>query len=92
MAYNPNDPRTWPDATVVVRSGTRDIEHLANVMTRDGSRSVISEPGVPFEVLARSVRNGTVRRTSVRQVLAAGGRLSPTRGFDATPFHRDLSG
>lgn len=92
MAYDPNDPRTWPDATIVVRGGTRDVEHLANVMTRDGSWSVVSEPNTPFEVLARSVRNGTVRRTSVRRVLAAGGRLVPTRGPDAPPFHCDLSG
>ena len=45
-------------------------------MTRDGSWSVISEPGAPFGVLERSVRNGAVRRISVRHVLAAGERLT----------------
>jgi hypothetical protein len=91
VAYNPWNPGTWPAATIVIRGGTRDLEHLANVATRDGSWSVISAPGIPFGVLARSVRNGTVRRTSVRRVLAAGGRLTPSRGSETPPFHCNLS-
>ena len=68
------------------------VEHLANVMTGHGSWSVISEPGVSFAELAKGVRNGTVRRTTVREVLAAGGQLTPTPGGDAPPYHCDLTG
>jgi len=91
VAHDPNDPRTWPNATIVIRGGTRNVGHLANVMTRDGSWSVISEPGVAFQVLAASIRNTTLRRTSVQRVLVAGGRLVPTRSDDAPPFHWDCS-
>lgn len=91
MDYDPTNPRTRPDATVVIRGGERNVEHLANVMTQDGSWSVISEPGISFEVLSAGIRNGKVRRTTLKRVLAAGGTLVPTRN-DGPPYHCDLSG
>ena len=92
MPDGPDDPHTWPGATLVVRGGRRDVEHLTRVMARDGTWSVMSQPGVTFEGFAASVRNGIVRRTSVRAVHDAGGTLVPSRTGDAPPYHCDLSG
>jgi hypothetical protein len=86
------DPDTWPDATIVVRGGRRDVIHLANVMTRDGAWSVVSEPGLSFGVLCSSVRHGTVRQTTLGQVREAGGSLTPSHGSGAPPYHCDLAG
>ena len=86
------DSDTWPDATLVVRGGRRDVIHLGNVMTRDGSWSVVSEPGLSFGVLCASVRHGTVRQTTLGQVRDAGGSLIPSYGSGAPPYHSDLVG
>ena len=83
---------SWPDATIVVRGGRRDVIHLANVMTRDGAWSVVSEPGLSFRVLCASVRHGTVRRTTLGQVREAGGSLMPSHGSGAPSYHCNLAG
>lgn len=82
----------WPDATLVVRGGRRDLTHLANVMTLDGSWSVVAEPGLSLGVLCASVRHGTVRQTTLGQVRATGGSLRKSRGSGAPPYHCDLVG
>ena len=81
----------WPDATIVVRGGRRDVIHLANVMTRDRSWSVVSEPGLSFGVLCASVRHGTVRQTTLGQVREAGGSLMPSHSSGPPPYHCDLA-
>lgn len=86
------DSDTWPDATLVVRGGRRDVIHLGNVMTRDGSWSVVAEPGLSFGVLCASVRHGTVRQTTLGRVRDAGGSLIPSRDSAAPPYHCDLVG
>lgn len=86
------DSNVWPESTIVVRGGRGDVIHLANVMTRDGSWSVVSEPGLPFGVLCASVRHGTVRHTTLGQVREAGGALVPSRGSNSPPYHCDLVG
>ncbi len=86
------DPDKWPAATIVVRGGRRDVGHLANVMTRDGSWSVVSEPGLSFRVLCASVRHGTLHETTLGQVREAGGSLVPPYGSGAPPYHCDLVG
>jgi hypothetical protein len=62
---------------------------LAERLSRDGSWSVFTGPGVPFVELARSCRNNQVRRATVEAVLAGGGSLRPSPG---PPHHHDLSG
>ena len=90
MAVDPAEPATWPLSTMVVRcgsvQGTRD---LADRLSRDGSWSVFTGPGVSLWELARSCRNNQVRRTTVEAVLAAGGALRPSPG---PPHHQDLFG
>lgn len=86
------DSDAWPDTTIVVRGGRRDVVHLAGVMTRDGAWSVMSEPGLSFEVLCASVRHGTVRQTTLGQVRDAGGSLTRSSDLGAPPYHCDLSG
>ena len=61
-------------------------------MTRDGVWSVMSEPGLSFEVLCASVRHGTVRHTTLGQIREAGGSLTRSSGLGAPPCHCDLSG
>jgi hypothetical protein len=61
-------------------------------MTRDGSWSVVSEPGLSFRVLCANVRHGKVRRTTLGRVRAAGGSLTPSREPGAPPYHCDLAG
>lgn len=92
MPYDLNDPKTWPDATVVVRGGINELEELRDALLASGGISVISRPDVPFEELAASVRNNRLRRTTVKAVLGAGGALSPTFGDDEPPNHCDLFG
>lgn len=85
-----NDPTTWPANTIVVRCGSaQGARELAERLSRDGSWSVFTGPGVPFSELARSCRNNQVRRTTVQAVLAAGGFLRPSPG---PPHHHDLRG
>ena len=91
MAYD-WDPRTSPDATVVVRGGVNTLEEIGNVMQRSGGLSVVSRPDVAFEELAASVRNNRVRRTTVGMVLAAGGLLVPTDEPDEPPNQCNLFG
>ena len=90
MSGDPNDPATWPADTVVLRCGSaQGIRELTERLSRDGSWSVFSGPGVPLFELARSCRNNQVRRTTVGAILRAGGRLRPSPG---PPHHHDLSG
>ncbi len=87
---DPEDTRTWPLGTIVVRGGLRDVVHLAKVMTRDGSWSVVAHPGATFEMLCASIRHGTIRRTTVGRTRAAGGWLTPSDTLDGPPFHCEL--
>ena len=90
MAIDPNNLATWPPDTIVVRCGSiQGARELAERLSRDGSWSVFTGPGVPLTELARSCRNNQVRRTTVEAVLAAGGSLRPSPG---PPHHHDLYG
>lgn len=82
----------WPDATVVVRGGSRDVVHLGNVMARDGSWSVVGEPSMTFDGLCRSIRHGTVRQTTLRRIRVAGGQLTPSPTPDGPPHHCAVAG
>src|SRR5260370_32708980 len=90
LAIDPNNPTTWPAHTIVVRCGSvQGARELAERLSRDGSWSVFTGPGLSFSELARSCRNNQVRRTTVQAVLAAGGSPPPTSG---PPHHPDLFG
>jgi len=90
MSLDPNEPATWPADTVVVRCGSaQGIQELTERLSRDGSWSVFTGPGVPLFELARSCRNNQVRRTTVAAILRVGGRLLQSPG---PPHHHDLSG
>ena len=89
---NVNDPRTWPDATIVVRGGVNTLEELETAFRLGGAISVVSRPNLGFAALSASIRNNQVRRTTVSLVLAAGGRLVPTFGPNEPPNHCDLFG
>jgi hypothetical protein len=90
MPGDPTDPATWPADTVVLRCGSaQGIQELTERLSRYGSWSVFTGPGVPLFELARSCRNNQVRRTTVGAILRAGGRLRPSPG---PPHHHDLSG
>ncbi len=90
MVVDPNHPMTWPADTIVVRcGGVQGVRELAERLSRDGSWSVFTGPGVPFLELARSCRNNRVRRTTVEAILASGGFLRPSPG---PPHHHDLGG
>ena len=92
MAFDIRDPRTWPQATGVVRGGVNTLEEIRNAIQRSGGFSVVSCPDRAFEELAASVRNNRVRRTTVGMVLAAGGWLVPTDEPDEPPCHCNLYG
>lgn len=90
MAVDPTDPATWPTPTIVVRCGNvQGAQELADRLSRDGSWSVFTGPGVSLWELARSCRNNKIRRTTVEAILAAGGSLRASPG---PPYHHDLSG
>lgn len=90
MVVDPDNPTTWPAHTIVVRcGGVQGVRDLAERLSRDGSWSVFTGPGVPFLELARSCRNNQIRRTTVEAVLAAGGCLRPSSG---PPHHHDPCG
>ena len=90
MAIDPNNPTTWAAHTIIVRCGSvQGARELAERLSRDGSWSVFTGPGVPFSELARSCRNNQVRRTTVQAVLATDGSLRPSSG---PPHHHDLYG
>jgi hypothetical protein len=86
------DPSTWPAATIVVRGGLNTLEELESALRLGGAISVVSRPNLTFAALSASIRNNQVRRTTVIQVLAAGGRLVPTSGPNEPPNHCDLFG
>ena len=87
MVVDPRNPTTWPTHTIVVRcGGVQGVRELAERLSRDGSWSVFTGPGVPFSELARSCRNNQVRRTTVEAILAAGGSIQPSSG---PPYHHD---
>jgi hypothetical protein len=92
MPYDIRDPRSWPDATVVVRGGVNLLEEIKSALQRFGGFSVVSWPDVAFIDLAASVRNNQLRRTTVKQVLDAGGWLIPTDGDGEPPNHCNLFG
>jgi hypothetical protein len=90
MAVKGDDPTTWLAATIVVRCGSvQGTRELAERLSRDGSWSVFTAPGVTLQQLAHSCRNNQIRRTTVQAVLAAGGSLRPSSG---PPYHHDLFG
>jgi hypothetical protein len=90
MAVVLDDPTTWPGDTIVVRCGSiQGVHELSERLSRDGSWSVFTGPGVSLSELARSCRNNQVRRTTVRAVLSAGGSLRLSVG---PPYHCDLYG
>ena len=90
MGVDPTNPTTWPAHTIVVRcGGVQGVRELAERLSRDGSWSVFTGPGVPFSELARSCRNNQIRQTTVEAILAAGGSLRPSSG---PPHHHDLCG
>ena len=90
MGVDPTNPTTWPAHTIVLRcGGVQGVRELAERLSRDGSWSVFTGPGVPFSELARSCRNNQIRQTTVEAILAAGGSLRPSSG---PPHHHDLRG
>lgn len=89
MPVKPHDQATWPADTIVVRCGSaQGVQEVADRLSRDGVWSVFTGPGVPFAELARSCRDNQVRRTTVEEILKAGGSLQPSSG---PPHHHDLS-
>ena len=78
--------------TVVIRGGAGGVDALRDALRRDGTWSVISQPGLGFETLAASVRNNQLRTTTVRAILAVGGTLVPDLSGDGPPYHCELSG
>ena len=86
MPHDTRDPRSWPDATVVVRGGVNLLEEIKSALQRSGGFSVVSCPDVACTELAASVRNNQLRRTTVKQVLDAGGWLVPTGGTASRPI------
>jgi hypothetical protein len=89
MSIDLTDPARWPASTIVVRCGSQGPRELADRLSRDGSWSVFTGPGVPLSELAHSCRNNQIRRTTVHAVLAAGGSLRQSPG---PPYHHDLLG
>ena len=92
VPYDIRDPRSWPDATAVVRGGVNLLDEIKSALQRSGGFSVISCPDVAFTELAASVRNNRLRRTTVKWVLDAGGWLIPTDGVGEPPNHCNLFG
>lgn len=92
MADDLSRPDPWPPTTVVIRGGVGGADALRDTLRRDGSWSVISQPGLRFEVLASSVRNNQIRRTTAGAVMELGGSLIADRSGDAPPYHCHLSG
>jgi hypothetical protein len=68
------------------------LEELEAALRLGGAISVVSRPNLSFAALSASIRNNQVGRTTVIQVLAAGGRLVPTVGPNEPPNHCDLFG
>lgn len=89
--YDPRDPATWPDATIVVRGGEGKEKWLARVQDEDGSWSVQSDPAVSWEDLAAAITQAFVRTTTLNAVRAAGGWLVWSH-HGPGDFHCDLFG
>lgn len=92
MPTDSGDPRSWPDATIIVRGGVNLLEEIRSALQLSGGISVVSRPDVTFEALAASVRNNRLRRTTVGQVRDAGGRLVSTDEPEEPPNHCNLFG
>lgn len=90
-AQDPSDPRTWPDATIVVRGGEGKVKMLAKQQDVDGSWSVQSDPGASWDQLARAVPQAFVRTTSLSAVRALGGWLVWSH-HGPGDYHCDLFG
>ena len=90
MAIDNSDPRTWPDATIVVRGGVGGPEALRKTLELDGSWSVRSRPGVSFRKLASAVLNNRVRKTTVQAALREGATIVPTNDPGDPPYHCEL--
>ena len=74
--YDPRDPDTWPNATVVVRGGEGRVKMLTKQQdATDGSWSVQSDPAASWDQLARAIPQVFVRTTSLSAVRALGGWL-----------------
>jgi hypothetical protein len=76
----------------VVRGGVNTIDELAVAVQRTGGVSVVARPGDTFAALCASVRNNRVRRTTVGQVLDAGGWIEPTDDAGDPPGHCNVHG
>jgi hypothetical protein len=68
------------------------IDELAVAAQRTGGVSVVARPGDTFAALCASVRNNRVRRTTVGQVLDAGGWIEPTDNPGDPPGHCNVHG
>jgi hypothetical protein len=92
VAVDAADPTTWPSATILLRGGVGGVEELRESLQRDGSWSVRSRPFTPFRLLAGSVRNNRVRRTTVGKAASRGAVMVPTDDPGDPPYHCELSG
>jgi len=92
MTTDIEDPRTWPSATIVVRGGIGGAEDLRKTLGSGGSWSVRARPGVSFRLLASTVLNNQVRRTTVETALALGATIVPTDNPGDPPYHCELVG
>jgi hypothetical protein len=89
MAVDPTDPATWPTPTIVVRCGNvQGVQELADRLSRDGSWSVFTGPGVSLWELALLSEQQN-QADDGRGDCAAGGSLRASPG---PPHHHDLSG
>lgn len=88
--YDPHDPNTWPDATIVVRGGDGKEKWLRKTQDASGGWSVQSDPAATFGQLAACVPQVFVRRTSLSAVRDAGGWLVESHG--PNDYHCDLDG
>lgn len=89
-AFDPHDADTWPDATIVVRGGTRGGEALQEEFEAEGEFSVQADPEAEFLSLCRCLPWGKVRRTTLLRLRAVGGRLIESHAPDS--YHCDVVG
>ena len=89
--YDPRNPATWPDATIVMRGGEGKEKWLARVQDEDGSWSVQSDPGVSWDDLAGAIPQAFVRTTTLNAVRGKGGWLVWSH-HGPGDYHCDLFG
>jgi hypothetical protein len=61
MVIDPQDPRTWPDNTIVVRGGIGEADRLQEIYEGERSFSVQADPLATFTELCRALPHGFVR-------------------------------